>query len=216
MKATLLVLVIALLAVGAYASDISAPAIIGPAGAGFSKPIIFAPTPAAGSADADAPLTGAAPATLKKAVITTNLYGGAIEFTKGRDNSGCPCRKQLPQKYRYDAQFKKDAPAAPAGPCGCAKPAPKPEDALPPVIAQLRPKKVKAAAPAPCAKAPAAPAPVQIAPEYYPKKAKKVAAAPCAKPVAAAPAKITPEFYPTRAERRAKKAARKAGKALKK
>lgn len=217
MKATLLVLVFALLAVGAYAQEAaSSPAIMTPPADNLKKPIIFAPAPAANSTDADAPLTGAAPANLKKAVVTENLYGGAIEFVKGRDHHGCPCRKQLPEKFRYDTQFKPEKKARKHH-CGCGKkPAPKPEDALPPVIAQLRPrhKKHKKVAAAPCAKPVAAPAPAQIAPEYYPKKVKKVAAAPCAKPVAAAkPATVAPEFYPTRAERRARRKARKAKKA---
>lgn len=212
MKATLLVLVLAVMAIGVFAQDTYTPAIMTKPADNLKKPIIFAPKPAAGSADADAPLTGAAPAGLVKAVVTANLYGGAIEFKKGRDANGCPCKKQLPEKFRYDTQFRAAAKAAPASKCGCApKPAPKPEDALPPVIAQLRAEPKKVAAPAPCAKKVAAPAAPSVAPEYYPKKAKVAAPAPCAKPVAAAaPAKITPEFYPVRKTAKAKtsKAAR--------
>lgn len=215
MKATLLVLVFALLAVGAYAQDaVSSPAIMTPPADNLKKPIIFAPAPAANSTDADAPLTGAAPANLKKAVVTENLYGGAIEFVKGRDHHGCPCRKQLPEKFRYDTQFKAEKKTHKKHHCGCGKKkATKPEDALPPVIAQLRPRHKKHKKAAPCAKPVAAAPKPQIAPEYYPKKVKKVAAAPCAKPVAAKPATIAPEFYPTRAERRARRKARKAKKA---
>jgi hypothetical protein len=194
------------------------PAIMTRAPASMKKPIIFAPTPAAGAPDADAPLTGAVPANLKKSAISEHIYGGAVEFEKSRTPPGCRCRKQLPEKYRYDTQFKSEQ-QAPA-PCACGAPvnATKPQDSLPPVVARLYPLRVNttANATAPCP-APAAPVVAKIAPAYYPKrkgaralaKAGAAAAAPCAP---AAPTTITPSFYPTRQERRAKRKARRAAK----
>lgn len=220
MKATILLLVLACaVAVTAQApADDYTPAIMTPAPSSLKKPIIFAPAPPTGS-DADTPLFGAPPATLKKANISENIYGGVIEFAKGRDANGCRCRKQLPEKYRYDAQFKRERKAV--TPCGCpVPPAPKPEDKLP-VIARLKPvPKNTTAAPCP---APAAPVVQKIAPGYYPRgrgpralaraAAKANATAPCPKPAPPAPTTITPAFYPTRAERRARAKARAARKA---
>lgn len=186
----------------------------------LKKPIIFNPTPAIGSGapEDDEPLTGEVPSTLKKSAISENIFGGAVEFEKSRTPQGCPCRKQLPEKYRYDAQFKRGTPVV-ATPCGCnATAVAKPEDALPPVIAKLYPIRANTTnTTAPC---PAPPAPIvqKIAPAYYPKRVKVAAPVPCAKNATApvVPATVTPSFYPTRSERRARRAARKAAKAAKK
>lgn len=230
MKAIIILLVIAIAgAVTAQQPEEYTPAIMGKPAASLKKPIIFAPAPPAGTPEADAPLFGAPPATLKKANVTENIYGGVVEFAKGRDGKGCRCRKQLPEKYRYDAQFKKERKALKTTPCGCPVAAPpKPEDKLPPVIARLYPvRNATLNATAPCPK-PAAPVVQKIAPSYYPKgrgpralarkaaKALKKGAAPCPKPAPVAPAHVTPQFYPTRSERRANRKARKAKKAAKK
>jgi len=212
-------------AVDAAATDAApVPAIMTKPAKTLTKPIIFSPTPAVGSVDVDAPLFGAPPANLKKANVSENIYGGVIEFTKGRDHHGCKCRKQLPEKFRYDAQFKPDAPVLKFTKCGCPIKAAKPEDKLPPVIASLYPKRHhhhhnSTNSTGPCPK-PKAPVVQKIAPAYYPKragpralaKAAALAAAPCPKPVAAAPATITPSFYPTRSERRSRRKARRAAK----
>jgi hypothetical protein len=220
MKATILLLVFAMaVAVTAQVQDEYTPAIMTPAPSTLKKPIIFAPAPPAGTTDADAPLFGAPPTNLKKANISENIYGGVVEFAKGRDGRGCRCRKQLPEKYRYDAQFKKDV--VPTTPCGCPIVAPKPEDKLPPVIARLYPvPKNTTNTTAPCPKP--EPVVVKIAPKYYPKRqgpralaraaAAAALAANCTKP-APAPVHITPKFYPTRSERRARRRARRAKKA---
>ena len=195
---------------------------MGKAAANLKKPILFAPAPAADAPDANAPIIGAAPANLKKpAAVTENIFGGAVEFAAANDTkTGCPCQKALPEKFRYDAELRdpEAAPAAPACPCATPAPAPKPEDALPPVIAKLRKEKPAVAAPAPCAKpVVAAPAVEKVAPSYYPKRAKlaavaaAAAAAPAPTPVVAAkPATVTPQFYgDSAADRAARRAARK-------
>jgi hypothetical protein len=223
MKATILLLVIAFaVAVTAQApADEYTPAIMTPAPATLKKPIIFAPAPPAGTADADAPLFGVPPTTLKKANISENIYGGVIEFAKGRDNNGCRCRKQLPEKFRYDAQFKRERKVAATGPCGCAVPPPaQPLDRIP-IIARFYPVRANTTnTTAPCPK-PAEPIVQKIAPGYYPKRKgpralAKEAAKNCPKPAAPAVVHIAPKFYPTRSERRARRKARAARKALKK
>jgi len=224
MKATILLLVLAFaVAVTAQApADEYTPAIMTPAPSTLKKPIIFAPAPPAGTPDADAPLFGIPPTTLKKANISENIYGGVIEFAKGRDNNGCRCRKQLPEKFRYDAQFKRERKVNATGPCGCAPaPAPQPLDKFP-LIARLKPVPANTTlnATAPCPK-PADPIVVKIAPKYYPKRKgpralAKEAAKNCPKPAAPAVTHIAPKFYPTRSERRARRKARQARKAAKK
>jgi len=249
MRAVLLLALVAICAVAvtaqngntvspAPAVDTYTPAIMTPPSSSLKKPIIFdASASLPGAVDADAPLIGKPPANLKKSVVTEHIYGGVVEFAKGRTAGGCRCRKQLPEKFRYDTQFKRDYNATAVTPCGCpAKPAPKPEDALPPVVAALYPHRHRhnatRNATAPCA----APKPVvqKIAPSYYPHrksaralaKEAAAAAAPCAKnATAAVPATITPSFYPAkhrrsrkgskkerRAARKARRAARKAAK----
>lgn len=196
--------------------------VIGKAASNLKKPMIFEPAPAAGAdaPDANAPIIGAAPANLKKpAAVTENIFGGAVEFANANDTkTGCPCRKQLPEKFRYDAELRdpEAAPAAPACPCAAPAPAPKPEDALPPVVAEIK-EQPAVAAPAPCAKpVVAAPAVEKVAPSYYPKRAKLAAVAaaaakPCPAPAAPAkPATVAPEFYgDSAADRAARRAARK-------
>jgi hypothetical protein len=220
MKAACVLLVLAALVCAVTAQpavpavDEYTPAIMTKPAATLKKPIIFAPAPA-GGVDVNSPLFGAPPAGLKKANISENIYGGVVEFAKGRDARGCRCRKQLPEKFRYDAQFKKERKVV--GPCGCPIVAPKPEDKLPPVIARLYPIRANTTnTTAPCPK-PAEPVVVKIAPKYYPKRkgpralaaeAAKLAA--CLKPAPAAPVHITPKFYPTPAERRARRKARRA------
>lgn len=113
------------------------PAIIGRPRHGLKKPIIFNPTPVNADANSDEPLIGKAPANLKKSAVSEHIYGGApVAYEVGREVGGCPCKRAVPEKYRYDTKWKKEFPKFNA--CGCAIPAPKPEDALPPVIARIR------------------------------------------------------------------------------
>jgi len=209
--AILLLVACAVIAVSAQSADES-PAIMTKPAAGLKKPLIFAPVQVGAAADgADAPLTGAVPATLKKATVTENIFGGAVEFENATTPNGCPCQRPAPQKFRYDAQFRK--PVVAAAPCGCANAtAPVAPDAhLPPVVAKLYRERVNVTAAAPCVQV-AAPLPTKIVPKYYPNRIVQVqAAAPCANPaVAAKPATVTPSFYgETKAERAARRAERK-------
>jgi len=240
MKATLIVLLIALLAVAVCAENPApaptrqpreVPAIIGAAPAGFKKPIIFAPAAPASTADGDVPLTGAPPANLKKANVSENIYGGVVEFARGRNYNGCPCRLNVPEKFRYDAEFRKPFNLTQwrlrnnGTRCGCGpRPKPRPEDALPPVVAVLRKRHHhrRNTTLVPCRRNVTAPVPVKIAPEYYnrrlsrkeraAKKAAWLAKQGCAKN-ATLPTTVQPKFYPTRTERRARRKARRAAKA---
>jgi len=219
--AVLLLLALAAVAVCAQVEEYTPAIMTKPAGS-LKKPIIFAPAPASGTPDADAPIVGKVPENLKKSAISENIFGGVVEFEKSRTPQGCRCRRQLPEKFRYDTQFKRDRVNA-TSPCGCPTPVKKPEDSLPPVVAKLYPIRVNTTlnATAPCA--PPAPVVAKIAPSYYPKrkgpkalaKAAALAAAPCLKNATepAKPTTITPSFYPTREERRARRALRRARKA---
>ena len=243
MTARTVILLVALMAVAVFAQNTVAPAPAPAAGEEYTpaimskphralkKPIIFNPAPEAGTPEADAPIVGAVPANLKKSVVTEHIYGGAVEFEKSRTPQGCRCRRQLPEKYRYDARFKRTP--RPVTPCGCPAVvnATNPEATLPPVIARLYPQRnVTVNVTAPCTVNATAPVVTKIAPQYYPKRrgpraearraARLAGLAPCPKnATAAAPATITPSFYPTRRHRRhsrknrkARRAARKAGK----
>jgi len=220
MRAVAIILLLALAAVAVYGQvEEYTPAIMTKPSDSLKKPIIFAPTPASGTPDADAPIVGKVPENLKKSAISENIFSGVVEFEKSRTPQGCRCRRQLPEKYRYDTQYRRERAVNGTSPCGCPTPVKKPEDALPPVVAKLYPIRVNTTlnATAPCA----APAPVvqKIAPSYYPKrkgpkalaKAAALAAAPCLKNATepAKPVTITPSFYPTAAERRARRKLRR-------
>jgi hypothetical protein len=238
MKATLIVLVLAILAVAVCAQAPAAsptrqprevPAIMTPAPTNFKKPIIFAPVAPASTVDGDVPLTGTPPANLKKANISENIYGGVVEFARGRNYNGCPCRLNVPEKFRYDAQFRKPFNLTQwrlrnnGTRCGCPPKIKKPEDALPPVVAVLRKRhRQRNTTLVPCRRNVTAPVPVKIAPEYYnrrlsrkeraAKKAAWLAKQGCAKN-ATLPTTVQPKFYPSRQERRARRKARRAAKA---
>jgi hypothetical protein len=188
------------------------------AASGLKKPIVFNP-PALAAAAADEPLTGPVPANLTKSAISENIYGGNVEWEKVIDVNGCRCRRQIPEKYRYDARFRRELPPVTTNACGCAVKAPNPEDALPPIIAKLRREIPVVNVTAPCPNVPVPPPVVKIAPSYYRRTIEEVAAlnapkAPC-NTTATPPVveKIAPKFYPTRAERWARKKARRARRA---
>jgi hypothetical protein len=190
------------------------PAIMTKPADNLKKPIIFDPTRhGTKGVVTDEPLMGTPPAALKKSAVSTNIFGGAIEYVRGRHpQTGCACRKQKPEKFRYDTEFKPEKVKQPRR-CGCKKKEKKP--LIPPVIPEMKPvpPKVKKGKLVPCAKP--AKKKETIAPEYKPKKLKAPAPTNCTKPVPPKPATIAPEFYPVnvkaqRAARRARKAAAKA------
>jgi len=210
MKTTLLALLVVLLAAGVVAqttpaADEPIPAIMTPPAANLKKPIIFTPSTTASSPGADEPVFGDLPANFKKSAVSENIYGGAVEYERSRAPNGCPCRRQVPEKYRYDAQFRKERKAV--TPCGCAPVEPKPEDKLPPVIAQLRrePKVINVTLP--CNTTQPAPVVQKITPAYYPRRRKQalLTPQPCPKaPEPPKPERVTPEFYPWRSRRQKK------------
>lgn len=174
----------------------------------MKKPIIFSADAAADAKDPSAPLTGKPPANLKKAAVSEAINGGAVQYEVSKTAAGCPCRKQVPEKYRYDVKFKKAQ--APPAPCPCAdkKATPaKPEDKLPPIVAEIKPEPKKAEPAKPCAADKAAPKPVEkVAPQYYPSDEAREKQrqewlkkqAPCNTTAPAQPKKetVNPEFYP--------------------
>jgi hypothetical protein len=212
MKTTVVLVILALFAVAVSASwqtPEEVPAVMTKPSDNLKKPIIFAPTPAPNTPEADAPIFGVVPEKFKKSAVSENIFGGVVEWTKGRTPQGCRCRQQVPEKYRYDAQFKKERPQLTA--CGCPVPAPKPEDALPPIIAKLKRERPPVQnVTCPIVKAPV---PTKIVPQYYPYKRRKDVPKPCPAPTPAKPVTIQPKFYPTNAERRARRRARRAAKA---
>lgn len=247
MKSLLLVCLLAIMAVAAFGQNTVTPstpveqytpAIIGKAPESLKKPIIFSPPVAPNSPDADAPLTGAPPKNLKKSVVTEHIFGGAVEFKASRTRGGCPCRKQLPEKFRYDTEFKPERVKQPRCPCARRKRKHSKKGKLPPVIAALYPDRnatlFRANATAPCLKANVtAPVVEKIAPQYYPKRpsrralkkalaAKKAACAKNAEALKKKRETITPAFYPPRPVKKSRKhgkkakAARKAAKAQRK
>jgi len=145
--------------------------------------------------NSDEPLTGKLPSNLTKPHITEHIYGGAVEFRKGRDNNGCPCKEVKPEKYRYDTEFK--AEKAKKTKCSCGKKKKGKKSKFPPIVAALYPKKNKSKKTKPCAKTPKKKV-EKIAPEYRAAKPKAPKKAPCAKPTAPKNATIAPEFYPAR------------------
>jgi hypothetical protein len=200
------------------AEPVSVPANTTKPAANLKKPIIFlnrTHTPK----DPSEPLTGPVPKKLKKAAISKNIYGGAVHWKKGRDRNGCPCKRQVAEKYRYDAQYKPEKVKFSTKCCCKKKKNKKPK--LPPVVAELYPKKPKKHRKGgkngkkgnkgkkgkkgkkhhPCAK-PKAKKP-KIAPEYYPAKPKKhkKKKAPCHKKAPKKNATVTPEFYPARPQK---------------
>lgn len=144
---------------------------------------------------------GATPKNFKKPAISNNIFGStATVYKKAVDKNGCPCKKAVPNKYRYDTEFKPE-PVKYSTKCCCKdkkKAAAKNAFAARlPVVAELKLTGAAAAPPAaPCPK-PTAPKKVNISPEYYPvpnknTRVNKVGCAKNAKP--AAPATIVPEF----------------------
>jgi len=82
----------------------NAPVLSAPAD-NLSKPIIYEERPKS-THEGDVPLFGAAPDNLVKAHISKNIFGNSVVFKKAIDERGCPCKRQVPEKYRYDAQYK--------------------------------------------------------------------------------------------------------------
>jgi len=180
------------------------PAIIAKPRKGLSRPRIHATGAGAAPAPNDQPLTGKAPANLKKAKVRKNIYGGSVEYKVTKGKNGCTCKTAVPDKFNYNIELrdpKKPAAKKSACSCGKKKKAAKKGDGLPPIVAELRAPKTKAAPAAPCAKPAAKPKAkkASVAPEYYPKRSAKRAkkAAKCGKkPAPAKPKTITPAFYP--------------------
>jgi len=173
------------------------------------KPALIYPSRRGG--DPNSPLTGTPPANLKKAVITKHIYGGAVEFRKGRDGNGCPCRERVPEKHRYDIELK-DRPKKEKK-CKCAKKKQgkkgKRESkrlrkaGIPPVVAKLYPQRRRSGRKGKKGKRKLKPCKKEhkkkkahITPEYKPAKAKKHKKN--CKKHKKKKATIAPEFYPPR------------------
>jgi len=126
-------------------------AIMTPPSANLTKPIIYSwrlnETNHKHHSGHRGVIRGAPPATLKKVKVTRNLYGGHVEWEKGtHPRTGCACKRQV-KKFRYDAEFypKKNKKSKrrfgyfKKGKCHCGK---RKKAKLPPVVAELYPKKV--------------------------------------------------------------------------
>jgi len=189
--------------------------IIGAPAAGLKKPIIYTPPAPRHAPKTDSPLTGAPPANLKKVNVTENLYGGSIEWRRGKDGNGCPCREKV-GNFRYDAQFKprrfNRTGRWNRTRCGCNKPTAAPSP-LPPIIARLKKRAYNGTRHNRTCHKPK-PKPVEkVVPLYYPKKNKKHRKhhkKPCNATTPVKPPTIQPQFYPTWAERRARRKSRRA------
>lgn len=174
---------------------------------------------------ADAPIIGGPKnKNFTRVKTTLNLYGGQVEFKKGRTRRGCPCKYKVHNKYRYDHEYYPKKLKHKRRHCGCHKKKDK-KPKLPPVLPEYYPHKRKYNATKlhkkPCKKKPTHR--VRLVPEYYPPK-------PCAKgtkcwwkkhkawcikhgiPLGKKrlfKKKITPEYYPkkvlTKQERHAKR-----------
>jgi len=143
----------------------------------------------------DGPLFGTIPANLTKPHITPHIYGGEVRYRRSNDTNGCPCREQVPEKFRYDTELRDRKKSQKK--CSCAKKGKKgKKSGLPPIVAALYPKRSSGKNKKKACKKPAAKKVAKIAPEYRAaRKHKKKAPCPPSKPKNVT---VTPEFYPPR------------------
>jgi len=85
-------------------------------------------------------ISGKPPAALKRVKVTRNLYGGKVEWERSRNpHTGCHCKRQV-KRFRYDVELKNRKGKHGKHKkhrCHCKKKKAK----LPPVVAELYPKK---------------------------------------------------------------------------
>jgi len=201
-----------------------------PAASNLKKPIIYDPTPVDPNAPIVDPITiGTPPPTLKAPVITDNIFGGAVEWENATTPFGCPCKRLVPSKYRYDSRFYKPQVNITVG-CGCPwglnlTNTTDPAAALPPVVARLYPLPLNVTI-TPWNSTLLLPPQPRVRPHYYQRVPTLIPitpvagglavvaptgtgpAVPCLNPLQPPPQRIQPTFYgETRAQRLARLAA---------
>jgi len=143
----------------------------GAANSSLLVPRIYDPHRHGPHRDPTLPTFGKPPQNFTKAAISKNPFGSTVTYRRAHDRNGCPCKRQVPEKFRYDVQYRKHHPRKYSPKCCCKKK--KSKDGLPPIVAELKPKKHKKKALPPCPKPKAAPK-KKISPEYYPAHNKKL------------------------------------------
>jgi len=167
----------------------------------LNKPIIYEPKLHRNHPDRDLPLIGKLEKKhlkLKKINITTNLYGGVVEWKRGITKFGCPCKHRKKNKFRYDAEYKPRKNKHKKR-CRCHRKHRKPK--LPPVLPAYYPKRHSKKHKKVCVKR-RRHRKHKVAPEYYPKRKhhKKFSIKKHIKKCLRKfrPKKISPEYYPSK------------------
>jgi len=167
------------------------------------------------SRDPGVPLTGKPPKHLKKAHVTKHIFGGAVEFIKGKTRGGCPCKIRAKEKHRYDVELRDRPRKVRSCRCRKGKKGKKAKRRIPPVIAALYPthhrrggrkgrkgrkarKGKKGKKGRKSRKGCKKPKREMIKPEYRPRARKEKKAHPCKKDGKKKKHHVTPEFYPSK------------------